>query len=251
MPDFLCNVNIVLKEQIMKIQNVIIASALLILSACASIPKEVVTLSQTLGDDLKVLHNSHVNAVHIYFVKMKDEINSLVDETYAPFVIHYVLKSELASYQEGEASLYGTIELAGKKEGQKEANDAINVMMEFQEAARTQIESKRNDLLSPLKNQETEILKAVNQSYENAIYANSSITAYLQSIRKLKEGQQLALSKIGLEGADIRITDSLLKLSTEIGEVTRAAKKIDIQSDDAFQQLEKVSNQIKEITSKK
>ncbi len=235
----------------MTFRNLAIVSVTLILAACASIPKEVVTLSQTLGSDLKILHNSHVNTVDIYFDKMKEEINSFVDEKYAPFVIHYVLKSELAEYKSGKTSLFGTIELAGQKEGQKEANDAINVMLEFQEAARIQIESKREELLSPLEEQEAEILNAVNQSYENAIYANSSITAYLQSIRKLKEGQQLALSKIGLEGADVRITDSLVKLSTEIGKVSQAAKKIDIQSDDAYQQLEKVSNQIKEITGKK
>lgn len=235
----------------MKIRNLIIVLTLVIFSACASIPKEVVTLSQKLGKDIKVLHNSHINTVQVYFGKIKYDINSFIDEKYAPFIIHYVLKSELANYKQGKTSLYGTIEIAGQKEGQKEANDAIAVMMDFQEAARKQIESKREELLSPIRKQELEIINAVNQSYENVQYANSSVTAYLQSIRKLKETQQQALSMIGLEGSDSLVTNSLVKLSEQVEKAVKTGKEIDIKSDDAYKQLEKLANQIKEITTKK
>jgi len=235
----------------MKTRNLGIILILFILTACASIPKEVVTLSQTLGNDLKVLHNSHMSTVQIYFGKIKYDINSFIDEKYAPFIIHYALKSELANYKQGKTSLYGTIEIAGQKEGQKEANDALTVMMDFQEAARNQIENKREELLSPILKQEAEIKGAVNQSYENAQYANSSITAYLQSIRKVKEAQQQALSMIGLKGSDTLVTNSLVKLSEQVEKAVKTGKEIDIQSDDAYKQLEKVANQIKEITNKK
>jgi len=211
----------------------------------------VVTLSQTLGKDIKVLHNSHINTVEVYFGKIKYDINSFIDEKYAPFIIHYVLKSELVNYKQGKTSLFGTIEIAGQKEGQKEANDALTVMVDFQEAARKQIESKREELLSPILKQESEITNAVNQSYENVQYANSSITAYLQSIRKVKEAQQQALSMVGLEGSDSLVTNSLVKLSEQIEKAVKSGKEIDIKSDDAYKQLEKVTNQIKEITTKK
>ena len=235
----------------MKIRNLGAILALFIFTACASIPKEVITLSQTLGSDLKILHNSHRNAVQIYFGKIKNDINSFVDEKYAPFVIHYVLKSELANYKLDKTSLYGTIELAGQKEGQKEADEALKVMLDFQEAARKQIESKREELLSPILKQESEILNTVNQSYENAIYANSSITAYLQSIKKVRDAQQQALSMVGLEGTDTQITSSLVQLSDQIEKAVKIGKEIDIKSDDAYKQFENVSNQIKEITNKK
>lgn len=235
----------------MKIKNLLAIVALLIFTACASIPKEVITLSQTLGSDLKILHNSHRNAIQIYFGKIKNDINSFVDEKYAPFVIHYVLKSELANYKLGKTSLYGTIEIAGQKEGQKEADEALKVMMNFQEAARKQIESKRDELLSPIFKQESEILNAINKSYENAIYANSSITAYLQSIKKVRDAQQQALAMVGLEGTDTQITSSLVQLSEQIEKAVKTGKEIDIKSDDAYKKIENVSNQIKEITTKK
>ena len=235
----------------MKTRNLGTFLILLILTGCASIHKEVITLSQTLGNDLKVLHNSHLNAVQVYFGKIKYDINSFIDEKYAPFVIHYALKSELANYKQGKTSLYGTIEIAGQKEGQKEANDALTMMMDFQEAAHKQIEFKREELLSPILKQEAEIKEAVNRSYENAQYANSSITAYLQSIRKVKEAQQQALSMVGLEGSDTLVTKSLIKLSEQVEKAVKIGKEIDIQSDDAYKQLEKVANQIREITYKK
>lgn len=235
----------------MKIRNLGAILALFIFTACASIPKEVITLSQTLGSDLKILHNSNINTVQIYFGKIKNDINSFVDEKYAPFIIHYVLKLELANYKLGKTSLYGTIEIAGQKEGQAEADEALKVMLDFQEAARKQIESKREELLSPILKQESEILNTVNQLYENAIYANSSITAYLQSIKKVRDAQQQALSMVGLEGTDTQITSSLVQLSDQIEKAVKTGKEIDIKSDDAYKQFENVSNQIKEITNKK
>ena len=90
-------------------------------SACVAIPKETATLSQTLGTDLKVLHNTHRNMVTLYFEKIKNEINSFVNDVYSPFIINYVLKSDLKNYQEGNPSLFGAIEIAGKKEGKEES----------------------------------------------------------------------------------------------------------------------------------
>lgn len=45
---------------------VVIFSALLLVS-CASIPKETVTLSKTIGSDLQILHDSHRNMVQLYY----------------------------------------------------------------------------------------------------------------------------------------------------------------------------------------
>ena len=235
----------------MKMRNLGVLVSLFIFTACVSLPKETVTLSQTIGSDLRILHNAHRNIIEIHFNKIEDDINSFIDDVYAPFVIHYALSSELKKYKDTKPSLFGTIEIAGKVEGKKESEDAINVMQEFQEAAHKQIESKRNELLSPIKKQRTEIIMTVNQSYEHTIYANSTITAYLQSLQKVKGARQEALSLIGLEGADSLITNSLVRISEQVDKAVKIGKDIDIKSDDAFIQLEKISDQIKKITNKK
>lgn len=235
----------------MKFRIVSLLLVVTLFTACVSIPKETVTLSQTLGSDLKVLHNAHRNIIRIHFEKIRSDVNSFVDDIYAPFIIHYVLKSELKKYKEKNPSLFGAIEIAGQQEGKIEAENALNEMFNFQDAARKQIESKRNELLSPIIKQELEIVMAVNQSYEHAIYANSTITAYLQTARRVKGSQQEALSMIGIGGVDTLISNSLVNVSEQVEDAVKTGKGIDIQSNDAYEKIEKISNKIKEITNKK
>ena len=226
--------------------NLLIVS--LLINSCVSIPIETVTLSQTLGNDLKILQDAHCNMIEVHFSQIKDDINSFIDDVYAPFIIHYVLKSELKAYESGQPSLYGSIVLAGQTGSKEETSNAVNEMFDFQDAARKQIESKRKELLAPIIKQESEIIKSVNQSYSNAIYANTAITGYLKSVRKVKETQQEALSLIGLEGMDEKISESLIKVSEEVSKALEIGKDIDIKSDDAYKKLEEISEQIKKIT---
>ncbi len=220
--------------------------------SCVSIPKESITLSQTLGKDLQILHKSHRNMVDIHFKKIKDDINSFVDDTYAPYVIHYVLNKQLEAYEKGDStSIYAVIHKAGEVKGKEQSEIALEKMESFLNAARNNIESKRKNLLEPIEKQQSKILKTVDDSYEHAIYANSTITGHLQSIRKVKEAQQEALSLIGLEGADSVITNSLVNISEKVSEATEKAKEIDVKSEDALEKLEEISKKIKEITDKK
>jgi hypothetical protein len=78
---------------------------LFVLSTCASLPWETVTLSQTLGSDLNILHNAHRNIIEIHFNKIEDGINSFVDDVYAPYIINYVISRELQKYKEMKPSL--------------------------------------------------------------------------------------------------------------------------------------------------
>ncbi len=222
-----------------------------IVSSCVVIPKETVTLSETLGDDIKTLHNSHRNMVNIHFEKIKNEINSFVNDVYSPFVINYVLKVELKNYKEGKPSLFGAIEMAGKKEGKDESENALNEMSDFLDAAQRQIEARRNELISAIASKQNQLLQFVDQSYEHAIYANSTITAYLESIRKVKSAQKDALSMVGLEGADTLIINNLVKLSNQVDMALIKGKKIDIKTDDAYNKLESIIKEIKDLTNKR
>lgn len=234
----------------MNMKFIISAFIAAILTSCVSIPKETVSLSKVLGNDLVILHNSHREVIELYYGEIKDDINVFIDEVYSPFVIHYVLKIELEKYKKGEPSLYTSIENAGKIGGGDETDEALTTMLEFQEAANAQIQSKRNELLNPIIKQEKEIINNINKSYENAIYANSTIANYLTSVRKLKESQQEALSIVGLEGSDTLVTSSLVKVSELVNEAVAKGKEIDIKGDEAYSKMEEITNQIKKITNK-
>ena len=79
-----------------------------------------------------------------------------------------------------------------KKVVKNETEEALNVMLEFQEAANQQINAKKAELLSPILQQEREILSAIDQSYQNTIYANTTLTCLpLYSVRQgSKESQK-------------------------------------------------------------
>ena len=213
---------------------VVIFSALLLVS-CASIPKETVTLSKTIGSDLQILHDSHRNMVQLYYNGIKLNINTFIDDVYAPFIIHHVLEVELNKHKKG---------------GKDETEEALNVMLEFQEAANQQINAKKAELLSPILQQEREILSAIDQSYQNTIYANTTLTTYLVSVRKVKESQNEALSFVGLNGLDTTVTNQLVELSGFIDMILEKGEKINIKSDEAQQQIEDIVNKIKELTNK-
>lgn len=234
----------------MNIKGIILGLPIVLIS-CAVVPQETVTLSQKMGEDLKILHTSHVNAVDLQFNRMIGDINSFIDEVYGPYIIHYVLSSELKNFNAGQPSIYSTVEIAGKTKGKSESDAAMSEMSEFLLAAKEQIDEKRAELLAPILAQRSEVIKAVNQSYENLIYANSTITGYLESTRKVKEAQQQALKTIGLENVGEVITKKLVQASENINTAIEKGKKIDVQSDKALEQLDDVAEKIKSVFNKK
>jgi hypothetical protein len=223
----------------------------LLLTGCAVIPKETVPLSKAIGNDLQVLHTAHRNIIQIYFNKIIRDINSFVDDVYAPYVIHYVLKADMKDYKSSKPSLFGSVEAAASKQGKTEADSALIYMSDFLNEARAQIEDKRTELLFPIQKQASDLLLSVDQSYENVIHANRTLTAYLESLQKVKAAQQVALGKVGLNKADSVITNSLVKLSDQVEKAVQLGRKIDIQSIDAKTKLDEVSNRIKGLMNNK
>ncbi len=221
----------------------------IILASCVSVPKETVTLSRVLGNDLVAMHNSHRQLTSLYFERIKDDINQFVDDVYSPFVIHYVLNVEMERYKAGEASLFSTIENAARIEGIAESEETLNTMLEFQKAATMQTQALRQELLAPVTAQERQVIEAVNMSYDQAIRANLTITGYLESVRKVKESQQEALAVVGLQGTDSLITGRLLRVSELVNAAVKKGKEIDVKSDEAILRIEEISNQIKNITN--
>ncbi|MCG8410091.1 MAG: hypothetical protein MI739_02280 [Bacteroidales bacterium] len=234
----------------MKNKILLLAIISSILNACISIPPQTVQLSRAIGNDLISFQQSHKNLAKLYFNKIETDINIFIDEVYTPFIINYVLKKELEKYKKGESSLYEAIEQAGKINGEKESIQALKKMFNFQEAAYNQIRKKREELLKPIKKQEQKLINNIDKSYENTIYANTTITNYLESASKLKKTQSEALSMIKLPNADSLITHSLVELSELVNTFVEKGKEIDIKSDNAYTEIKKISDKIKDLTSK-
>jgi hypothetical protein len=226
-----------------------VLAVILISSGCATVPRETVILSQSLGHDLQALHESHRNCMEVYFRNIKGSINSFVDDVYAPFIIHYTLNQELENYKKGGTSFYKAIESTSQKGVKKDSDDVLNSLFNFIASAYSQIEKKRNEFLFPVLKQENELILSVDQAYEKAIQANSAITASLQSLSNTKGNQQEALPGTGISGADTLTTNNLVRLSEWLDQAVDEARKIDIKGDDAYKLVESISKRIKQLTN--
>tara|TARA_R110002074_G_scaffold99562_4_gene215032 strand:+ start:269 stop:1012 length:744 start_codon:yes stop_codon:yes gene_type:complete len=224
----------------------------LLLTSCVSIPKETVTLSKVIGSDLNILQKSHVNMTQLYYQRIKSNINNFIDDTYKPYIINYMLKDQLEEFKKGNASILTSINNAVQKPDKKTADLALDDMSQFLEATNSQIEKKRNELLNPIEKQEDEILKAINDSYSNTIYANATMTGYLESIRKVKDAQNEAMSLItGVKNTDSIVRSKILQLSDIVNIAIDKGKGIEKGTDDAKTQIDDFIKKIKELTNKK
>ena len=228
----------------------LILLSFVLLLGCVTIPKETIVLSKTMGNDLEVLHDSHLNLVNLHYDGIEKDINSFIDEVYSPFVIHYVLKKEMEANENGEESLYSSLEAAGTTGGKKETEAAIQDMENFLKSANKQIEKKRKALLEPVIAQRREITNSVNRSYGNLIYANSTVTGYLESIRKVKDAQNEALAGVGLQGASEEINMQLTRVANLVSDAVEKGKEIDVKSDHAMEELGNIIQKINNATTK-
>jgi vacuolar-type H+-ATPase subunit H len=234
----------------MKFRIVFITVTFYIFNSCISVPKQTVKLSSVIGTDLKVLENSHTTMVGLFYNEIMNNMNGFIEDVYAPFIINYVLKKELDSYHNSQPSIFEAIEDAATKGGKANTEKAYNDMSDFLKAARTQIEKKRNELLVPIQKQRDSIILNIKISYGNTILASSSVTSYLQSISSLKESQNEVLSVIGLKGKTEELTNTLLKMSDVAKSLLTKGKEIDIKSDDAYNKMKTLTDEIKSIIHK-
>ncbi|MBT6377509.1 MAG: hypothetical protein HOJ72_04585 [Flavobacterium sp.] len=234
----------------MKFRIVFITVTFYIFNSCISVPKQTVQLSSVIGTDLKVLENSHTTMVGLFYNEIMNNMNGFIEDVYAPFIINYVLKKELDSYHNSQPSIFEAIEDAATKGGKANTEKAYNDMSDFLKAARTQIEKKRNELLVPIQKQRDSIILNIKISYGNTILASSSVTSYLQSISSLKESQNEVLSVIGLKGKTEELTNTLLKMSDVTKSLLTKGKEIDIKSDDAYNKMKTLTDEIKSIIHK-
>jgi hypothetical protein len=236
----------------MKLRILLILFAVCALNSCVSIPKETVQLSKAIGEDLKTLQSSHIAMVDLFYIEITRNINSFIADVYAPYIIHYVLKKEKENYNNQKQSIFGAIENAGKDTaGKTETDEAFNEMTDFLTFANTTIKKKRDELLNPIQKQQDSIIREINRSYKNTMYANSAIINYLESALKVKESQKQVLSIVGLKGKDEELNNTLLKVSSYTKSLLEKGKEIDIKSDKAKDQMKILLNEIKTTINKK
>jgi len=178
----------------------LLTSLVIFIGGCASVPKESVELSYTLGNDLESLHQSYEILITRYFDSLRGEVNSAIDRVFIPAYVNDFIKT-------------------GKLVENAKAERADLVEAWASIAVET-IDRERAARIEPLDRAEEDLLVSVNDAFDKAIRANAVITAHLNSIRQVKEVQDEALESLELKDVRDKINDALAEASRRVEEIT-------------------------------
>jgi hypothetical protein len=181
----------------------------------------------------------------ILFGRIKSDVNKFVDEVYAPYQIHNLLKADQEDFRAGDQdSLFGVLDTAIKKPDDPNVqNTALEAMDVFVQVVREEVESYRKERLAPVLAQEKEVLSAIDRSYNQIHYANSIVTGHLASVAKVHDTQEELLKQFGLEGLRKEVGQTLADTSNRVSEFVEKARKVEVK-------IEMTEGKIKELAEK-
>lgn len=225
-------------------------SIIALITSCAVVPKESVELSATVGRDVVNVYQSHKSLATILFDRMKKDVNTFVDDEYAPYQIGKLLEMDFADANSGKFdSMTGSIIDAAKNSSDLTKQKlALGFMKDFVSVVLKEVEIYRKILLAPIEKQEMEVMAAIDRSYNQIIYANSIVTGHLASVRKVHDAQEDILNKFGMEKLRIETVKKLSDYSVSIDKILKDVKKVDV--DDIEKRMTKVKSQFNKLFKK-
>lgn len=242
----------------MNLKSICCLMASMVIVSCASVPKESVELSATVGRDLVIAHESHRQMAEVMFARMKKDINRFVDDVYAPNQINAaMLRQKELSESDDQAqrnkSLLIAINKAFSDQGTpKLQSQVLSAMKTMVEKIQKDIEKTRQELLEPIDAKEKEVLQSIDRAYNKMQYANSVVTGHLASIKKVHDAQSEILAEIGVE-RDLRdeISQNLANASNNVGEIVATAQGHSQTIEQLKEKVENIKAAIEEFRSRK
>ncbi len=180
---------------------------LLGISGCARVPKEAVTLSYTVGQDIQELHVGYRRTVVLTFEHIRQSGLTVIKERWTPvYLKSHVEGSGLFEHIKNEAipeaERYGDLEFW--------ARGAIE-----------DIDKKRKEFLDPLKVREEALLADIDDAFGRVIRANAAVTAHLNSVLKVKKLQDDILESVGLKDVRDKISNGIVGASDFAAKATK------------------------------
>ncbi|GAH58718.1 unnamed protein product, partial [marine sediment metagenome] len=155
------------------------------------------------------IHFSYKELIHTYFDNLRIQTITFLETSWIPaYLEDYIQTGDLVNIARDSDP---TLVLEG--------------VQDWVEFAMEKIEKKRRELIDPINSDEVALLKIVDEAFSNLIRANATITAHLNSLRKIQEVQDDVLKAMNLKelrdkinkalaGASDRAKKALEKLKT-------------------------------------
>lgn len=193
-----------------------------LLSGCAQVPRESITLSETVGRDIGAIEVSHKRFVDLVYDDYEKDVNAFVDDVYLP----YYVQAQLASAP--GKKLLAALEQAGRANSsaqqRKDAYDRAEIWLKV---AHRRVAGMRTRLLQPLKAQRKQIMDDLDSAYLRLHKANAAVTGYLASVAKVTDLQNKLLEELGMPKLSERVGEAALQISSTLNnEMPELEKKV-------------------------
>ena len=193
---------------------------------CASVPKEVVELSYTVGQDLNAVYLSYRQLIQTHFDGLRKQATDFLDNKWTPaYIKKFIKKGKLV-----------------ERATNSDPNMVLLGVRLWAEVAVEEIEKKKKELIDPIDKNEKELLNSIDEVFAQLISANAAITAHLNSIRKVKEVQDEALQALKVKDLRDKINNGLIFASDKANEAIEKVKKAEGIIDDLAKKKEGLIN---------
>jgi len=174
--------------------------------SCVSIPKESVTLSESLGSAITETEKTHFSLLKLFFKEKRQEVDLIIDEFWVPtFAKDFFSIPEVSKKWE---------EVCASNDSEEKLKFITTVGIRVQK----KINDKRQELIIPLDEMERVLEEKLLLNYNSLKLTNSTLTNYLQSLSKVRGKQISVLNRLGIEQS--QLDSSLIEVYSIMDQVT-------------------------------
>jgi hypothetical protein len=249
-----------------------VVGTVLVISGCVSAPRETIELAEIVDRQITEMQVSHERFVHLYYNKLRDDIDSFLEEKWIPQFVANVVKGSGENGKQFVADLdiayrLATVdwEKAIRIEGIEDENvkNAIHgaieqlttqekarlgmVLLDFSRGVQEQINERRKSLISPIDQQEAYILDQFRATYTDLQQGTSAIKAHLAAVVNFVNEPDKVLEKLGVLDTQKRIMSTAIRLNKEAMDVLNGAKQAELGITTFFESMDKKLQELENI----
>jgi hypothetical protein len=237
--------------------------AVVILSACATAPKQTVELADVVNQQIAQMQVSHEKFVRLYYDGLRRDVDEFMAQRWTPQFLSNVIEAKgqggkqfrddldhsyaLANVDWTNAVRIEGIEDPKTREAIRAAIDSVavrergklgQVLIDFANEAQRQIEIQRHKLLEPIDAQEAFVLDELRQGYADLLAGSSAIKGYLASVVQITENRDAILKQIGVLDEQRRLLDDAIRANEGVMNALTGAATAEKGIAEALQKLE-------------
>jgi hypothetical protein len=151
--------------------------ALMALTGCASIPREAPELSAELGGRIKETRSAHVETVRLYMEAKRTQVDKFILDEWLPRFAKDLFSQDVVvrAWEEAAAT--------------KDPALRLDFIRQLGTRVQKRLNEKRTELMAPLDEMEREILRRLDENYDEMFAMNGTLTGMLSAGAKASETQ--------------------------------------------------------------